>query len=315
MKLASLKGLKEINGYKIMVMDDLREEQPELFNESGSMDYAKFEKDIRPHHHIYVRHDVGSISFTIQSDPVSEVGVNGCQVDEIIAVAHHMLKNLNAALPCEESEDAINSLEFAMECLKNRKERREKLGIEGTMEEKKAPVEDLQFVDFHAIEPVVSLVDVFTGKPIISETFHTDVESIPQQGASVICHKVDSLLNHIIAQITRKLPIHPKPECHGYDPEKDSLLCLVDGFLIGFDRKWYEELYGEITDEQYKVIGKRQAEMEAAHEEEKMIGAARVEDRESKRGKKKIIKKFLKQHCTNGSEDVRNACNTLLEMV
>lgn len=80
MALETLKGVKDINGFTVVVMDDLREKFPEKFNESGAMDYKWFEKDIRPNNFIYVRHDVNSISFTMQNQPIKECGVNGCQV-------------------------------------------------------------------------------------------------------------------------------------------------------------------------------------------------------------------------------------------
>jgi hypothetical protein len=67
MALETLKELEEIGGYKIVVMDELREKHPDKFNESGGMDYEWFEKEIRPKHFVYVRHDKNSISFTIQN--------------------------------------------------------------------------------------------------------------------------------------------------------------------------------------------------------------------------------------------------------
>jgi len=71
-------------------MDTLKEMYPNKFNESGAMDYSWFESEIRPGFHIYVRHDVGSIAFTIQNGPVKEAGVNGCQVDSIIDGKNHI---------------------------------------------------------------------------------------------------------------------------------------------------------------------------------------------------------------------------------
>lgn len=53
-----------IKGHSVIVMDDLKKEMPHLFNESGAMDYAKFETDIRPRFPIQVRLDKQSIAFT-----------------------------------------------------------------------------------------------------------------------------------------------------------------------------------------------------------------------------------------------------------
>lgn len=38
MALETLKGTKEIGGFKVIVMDELRKQYPEKFNESGAMD-------------------------------------------------------------------------------------------------------------------------------------------------------------------------------------------------------------------------------------------------------------------------------------
>ena len=87
MALETLKGINKIGDFDVVVMDELREKFPDKFNESGAMDYKWFEADIRPHNFVYVRHDVNSISFTIQNGPIKEVGVNGCQVDTLIETA------------------------------------------------------------------------------------------------------------------------------------------------------------------------------------------------------------------------------------
>ncbi len=73
MELETLKGVTEIGGFPVVIIDELREKYPEKFNESGSMDYKWFEKEIRPFRFIYIRNDVNSISFTLQSAPVSDV--------------------------------------------------------------------------------------------------------------------------------------------------------------------------------------------------------------------------------------------------
>lgn len=113
-------------------MGKLKDEFPEKFNDSGSMDYKWFEKDIRPNHFIYVRHDVNSISFTIQNGPIGEVGINGCQVDEIIETAKIMIEKLNLKFPCRENSQAITKLDECMMWLNKRKADRQKRGVEGT---------------------------------------------------------------------------------------------------------------------------------------------------------------------------------------
>lgn len=131
MALQTLKGTKEIGGFKVVIMDELREQFPEKFNESGSMDWQWFEKDIRPNHFVHVRQDKNSLSFTIQNGPVKENGVNGCQVDTVIEAAKIIIERLNQDFPCRENAVAITKLDEALMWLAKRKADREKRGVEG----------------------------------------------------------------------------------------------------------------------------------------------------------------------------------------
>ncbi|MGB1290546.1 MAG: hypothetical protein ACPG5Z_00340 [Pseudoalteromonas sp.] len=131
MALETLKGLEEVNGQKVVVMDKLREQFPEKFNESGSMDYKWFEKDIRPNNYIYVRHDVNSLAFTLQNGPIKENGKNGCQVTDILAVAKHMIEGLNKNYPCRENAMTLTKLDEALMWQSKRTADREKRGVEG----------------------------------------------------------------------------------------------------------------------------------------------------------------------------------------
>ena len=78
MALETLRGIEELGGFPVIVMDELRSKYPDKFNESGGMDYAWFEKEIRPHFHIYLRHDVGSLAFTFENG-VASTGVSSMQ--------------------------------------------------------------------------------------------------------------------------------------------------------------------------------------------------------------------------------------------
>jgi len=131
MALETLKDVKKIGGFDVIVMDELKEKYPEKFNESGAMDYKWFEEEIRPNNFIYLRHDKNSISFTIQDGPVKENGVNGCQVDTIIETAKIIINGLNQNFPCDENSDALHHLYQAVLCLKRRREDREKRRVEG----------------------------------------------------------------------------------------------------------------------------------------------------------------------------------------
>ena len=132
MALETLKGVKELGGYHVVDMDQLREMFPDKFNESGSMDYKWFEKEIRPKSFIYVRHDKNSLSFTLQNGPVKEAGVNGCQVDSVIEAALLMLIGLDKKHPCKENRTAITALNVALNEMRHRRSDRVERGAEGT---------------------------------------------------------------------------------------------------------------------------------------------------------------------------------------
>lgn len=132
MALEVLKGTDKIGGFPVVIMDELRFKHPEKFNESGQMDYNWFEMDIRPHNFVYVRHDVNSLSFTLQNGPIKEVGVNGCQVDTVIEAARVIIARLNDKYPCRENALAITKLDEALMWLRERTRNREERGVEGT---------------------------------------------------------------------------------------------------------------------------------------------------------------------------------------
>lgn len=132
MALETLKGIKKLGGFDVVVMDELRALHPEKFNASGAMDYTWFEKDVRPHNFVYVRNDVNSLSFTLQNGPVKEKGVNGCQVDTVIEAAKAMLEGLNKQFSCRENASAITKLDEALHWLEHRKKDRERRAVEGT---------------------------------------------------------------------------------------------------------------------------------------------------------------------------------------
>lgn len=131
MALETLKGVKKINGQQIIVMDELREQYPERFTETGAMDHKWFEETIRPNAFVYVRHDKNSLSFTIQNGPIKEVGVNGCQVSDVIAVAKHIIEELNKKFPCRENSMTITKLDEALMWQEKRTKDREARNVEG----------------------------------------------------------------------------------------------------------------------------------------------------------------------------------------
>lgn len=120
-----------IEGFEVVEMDILREKYPHKFNPSGQMNYEWFETEIRPFHFIYIRRDKNSITFNLQRGPIKENGVNGCQIDCLIAASIHMLKDANEAFPCRENAIAITKLEEALLWLYKRKQDRISRNVEG----------------------------------------------------------------------------------------------------------------------------------------------------------------------------------------
>jgi len=131
MALNTLKDVKKIGGFDLIDMGGLKNAYPEKFNESGAMDYKWFEKEIRPNNFVYVRHDVNSLSFTIQNGLSKEVGVNGCQVDTIIEAAKIIVEGLNKNIPCRENAMIITKLDEALMWSLKRKLDREARNVEG----------------------------------------------------------------------------------------------------------------------------------------------------------------------------------------
>lgn len=131
MALETLKGVTQLDGETVVIMDELRVKFPEKFNESGAMDYKWFEAEIRPNHHIYVRNDVNSIAFTIQNGPIKEHGKNGCQVTALIAAAKKIIEGLNGMFPCRENAMTITKLDEALMWQEKRTKDRLARGVEG----------------------------------------------------------------------------------------------------------------------------------------------------------------------------------------
>lgn len=54
------------------------------------------------------------VKFSIQSDPISEVGVNGCQALDILKYVKCLFESLNEAFPCRENSLTITKIEEAI---------------------------------------------------------------------------------------------------------------------------------------------------------------------------------------------------------
>lgn len=71
------------------------------------------------------------VSFTIQSDPISEVGVNGVQALDILKYVNCLFRSLNEAFPCRENALTITKLEEAIHWQDARTKDRLRREVEG----------------------------------------------------------------------------------------------------------------------------------------------------------------------------------------
>jgi len=74
------------------------------------------------------------VSFTIQSDPIGEVGVNGVQVVDMLEYVKCLFESLNEAFPCRENALTITKIEEAIHWQTARTANRIKRGVEGKNE-------------------------------------------------------------------------------------------------------------------------------------------------------------------------------------
>jgi hypothetical protein len=74
------------------------------------------------------------VKFTIQSDPVSEVGVNGVQATDMLEYVKCLFESLNDAFPCRENALTITKIEEAIHWQNARTANRIKRGVEGKNE-------------------------------------------------------------------------------------------------------------------------------------------------------------------------------------
>ena len=84
MDMKIFKPGNKINNHEVVIMDDLRDQFPEMFIESGQMNWKLFEEKIRPNYSIYIRHDKNTISFTM--------GENACNILDLLTVVNVFLK-------------------------------------------------------------------------------------------------------------------------------------------------------------------------------------------------------------------------------
>lgn len=74
------------------------------------------------------------VKFTVQSDPISEVGVNGIQAVDALHYIKCLFESLNEAFPCRENALTITKIEEALHWQEARTKNRIQRGVEGKNE-------------------------------------------------------------------------------------------------------------------------------------------------------------------------------------
>lgn len=133
MALETMKGVTEVDGFKVLNIDDLAAKHPDKWDaKNRRFDWNWFKETVYPQgNYIVIDGHKNSITFKIQNGPIKENGVNGCQVDTIVDVAIRIIKKLNDDFPCTENYVCLSHLNGALDALKMRKRNRERRGVEG----------------------------------------------------------------------------------------------------------------------------------------------------------------------------------------
>lgn len=71
------------------------------------------------------------VKFTIQSDPIGEVGINGCQAVDMLEYVKCLFESLNEAYHSSYNDTTIAHIENAIQAQHLRTEDRVKRGVEG----------------------------------------------------------------------------------------------------------------------------------------------------------------------------------------
>ena len=113
-------------------------EEPEVIKEKGLLEYAleKMSDDKKEFIDINrTRGSVPSVTFHIQSHSVSDVGVNGVQVHDLIQFSRNFLQLLNEEFESSFNKEALNNLTAAIIQLEKRTQDRIARGVEGLNKE------------------------------------------------------------------------------------------------------------------------------------------------------------------------------------
>lgn len=129
------KGFKTKHGHGILNMDRVKEQYPDLVEESGQMNWKLFEEKIRPNWNIFYRPDKASLTVQLMDRPASEGG-KGLQCAEGIELFVAILKELNERFPCTENAQQIRAHNIGLDWDEVRTVRRTREKIEGQNKER-----------------------------------------------------------------------------------------------------------------------------------------------------------------------------------
>lgn len=99
------------------------------------------------------------VSFTIQSDPIKEVGVNGLQATDMLRYTKALFISLDTAFPCMENKNTIHAIDIALKWQQVRTAIREAAGVEGT----------------NAAVPIAPIPDVRVGRNCLTDQELVDI--------------------------------------------------------------------------------------------------------------------------------------------
>lgn len=86
----------------------------------------------KPMNEAFISVDSESVTFIGQRGPVSQNGLNGCQIDDILTFCLGTLRTFNKKSPCRENSIAITKLQECLHWLDERTRDREDRCVEGT---------------------------------------------------------------------------------------------------------------------------------------------------------------------------------------